>query len=432
MSLYLCIALPFKHSDTKTSLQTLGLRLQRYTPQLCLLHEHALLLSIHASLALFGGPLRLWRSIQTDIAATTSLPCNSALAPSAWGAYFLALSPTPARRCLQWGRLHRLLDALPVSLLALGPTQQNWLHELACHQFSQLRALPRAGLAQRGLHESLRLLDQAYGKEHSVFNWLAASVHFEHRQELDHSTRQSSVLLHVLEQLLQKLLIWLHQRQLACDQLSLQLHHDARQFPASTLDIQLARSSYRMEDFLPVLQERIRQYTMLKPVYAVSLLVTHTHPRSARSASLLPDDPHTLQAQEQLLMDKLAARLGPQALQYPQARHSSIPEQANHWQAYSHHTLHTLEQHAKIQPAVRPYWLLKPAIALTTQGHRPCLHGQALHLFQGPERIQSGWWSQEGHEQRDYYIAHDAQQRRYWIYRLLKQADAWFLHGVFG
>ena len=54
-----------------------------------------------------------------------------------------------------------------------------------------------------------------------------------------------------------------------------------------------------------------------------------------------------------------------------------------------------------------------------------------LQLVQGPERIESGWW--DGLDvRRDYFIAESTCHARYWIYRELPQARAWYLHGLFG
>jgi protein ImuB len=52
----------------------------------------------------------------------------------------------------------------------------------------------------------------------------------------------------------------------------------------------------------------------------------------------------------------------------------------------------------------------------------------------GPERIESEWWLNEG-LYRDYYIVEDEQGKRYWLFRLGSYDGAklpsWFLHGFF-
>lgn len=430
MSLYLSLSPACSNDALKDTLHALRLRLEPYTPQLSVLNSHALLLNLQASLPLFGGPLHLWRRIRRQLQAQP-VACQLALAPTGWGAYLLARSLHPHKRCLRLNTLHRRLDTLPLSLLGPSSTQQHWLQSLGCDTFAHLRQLPRAGLSQRGLAHMLALLDQAYGTQPSVFEWLKPAEHFYDHQELDFSTRNSAVLLRVLEQQIQRLCHWLQQRQLAGDQLDIELLHDSRRMAPTVLTLQLSRSAYSLHDFLPVLHETLARQALPNPVYGCRLRLRKTYPRSVRSDSLLPDDYHTQLAQEQLLLDKLAARLGHQCLRYPQPQDSHIPEHANQWLCYQHQALNPLSQAGPGALPARPYWLLEPATELATLGHQPCIQQRPLRLIQGPERLQSGWWLKQGQEQRDYYIAQDEHHARYWVYRLVKQADRWFLHGVF-
>ena len=51
-------------------------------------------------------------------------------------------------------------------------------------------------------------------------------------------------------------------------------------------------------------------------------------------------------------------------------------------------------------------------------------------MLQGPERIESGWWSGDD-VCRDYYIAVDGKGSQLWVFKDLKSQDRWFLHGLF-
>ncbi len=53
-----------------------------------------------------------------------------------------------------------------------------------------------------------------------------------------------------------------------------------------------------------------------------------------------------------------------------------------------------------------------------------------LTLLAGPERIESGWWDGAA-EARDYFVAADAEGRRFWIFQEREPTPTWFLHGVF-
>jgi protein ImuB len=52
----------------------------------------------------------------------------------------------------------------------------------------------------------------------------------------------------------------------------------------------------------------------------------------------------------------------------------------------------------------------------------------------GPERIESEWWLEDG-AHRDYYCVEDEKGRRYWLFRLghytAEKSHQWFLHGFF-
>jgi len=112
----------------------------------------------------------------------------------------------------------------------------------------------------------------------------------------------------------------------------------------------------------------------------------------------------------------------------PAAQASYLPEQANQWLPLSRSQPPDADR-----PALqRPCWMLDPAQPLQHDQQSPLLDQQRLRLVQGPERVQTGWWSGTGHQQRDYFIALCPQGRLYWVYRDLSQEHAWYLHGVFG
>jgi protein ImuB len=55
-----------------------------------------------------------------------------------------------------------------------------------------------------------------------------------------------------------------------------------------------------------------------------------------------------------------------------------------------------------------------------------------LRLLGEPERIETGWWEEEGDVARDYYQAIDIRGVRLWVYRERRAPHRWFLQGVFG
>jgi protein ImuB len=89
-------------------------------------------------------------------------------------------------------------------------------------------------------------------------------------------------------------------------------------------------------------------------------------------------------------------------------------------------------------PPLRPLLLL-PA-------PHPLPDEEPLALLAGPERIETGWWAQDGDGfantagdeparppgmRRDYFVARNGRGQLLWVYRDLAPPRHWFLHGYF-
>jgi protein ImuB len=59
------------------------------------------------------------------------------------------------------------------------------------------------------------------------------------------------------------------------------------------------------------------------------------------------------------------------------------------------------------------------------------LHEGRLEFLEGPERLETGWWDEDGIA-RDYYTAVNPQGMRLWVFRNRGRDPAWFLQGLFG
>ena len=67
---------------------------------------------------------------------------------------------------------------------------------------------------------------------------------------------------------------------------------------------------------------------------------------------------------------------------------------------------------------------------LRSHHHHPWHQGPLL-LLSDPERIEGGWWDSQD-IRRDYFTAADIDGSRLWIFRNLRNDNAWYLHGYFG
>ena len=138
------------------------------------------------------------------------------------------------------------------------------------------------------------------------------------------------------------------------------------------------------------------------------------------------------------LLDRIGGKVGAEHI------HRYVPDQ-HYWPERSYKLAVTLDEKLQTgwkveQP--RPLQLLrKPQpieVTAPVPDYPPMLfrYKGKLHKVakaDGPERIESEWWIQEG-QHRDYYYVEDEEGHRYWLFRLGHYDDArfqWFVHGFF-
>ncbi|TCT10412.1 Y-family DNA polymerase [Paralcaligenes ureilyticus] len=431
-------------------LQQIALSLLQYTPCLAFFDAHTLVLEVSASLRLFQGPRGLWRRL-TGTLNTLSVQARMGMAPSACGATLLAWqTQSRQRRVLQASSLRRRLDPLAVSLLPASKAYTQWLQGIGCRSLAQLRQLPRKGLQQRSEPALVHGLDAAYGTIDEYFQWFEAPTHFGLRHELSHHIEHAQAVHHAAARLIEPLCGWLQTKHAAVSTLCFKLHHEkGRHAQAPTeLILKLSQAAWQPDDFLTVLGEQLRTLTLNAPVIAIELNAATIEPRPGLSQSLFLE-PAQWASHERHLLDLLCARLGTACVLHAQPNADYRPEQANRWvpalgspsPGASGRAKRATPGQARLatrctlpnMPSqTRPFWLLSAPLALQTHNNRPIYQGASLRLIQGPERIETGWWSQSAHEARDYFIAQDPGYARYWIYREREVLQAhWFLHGLF-
>jgi protein ImuB len=227
-------------------------------------------------------------------------------------------------------------------------------------------------------------------------------------------------LLFGARRLLQQLCGWLVGRGLGTTRWQLNLVHERLAATAVQIGCMPSRDPAHL---LLLLREHLARRVLAAPVEALTLEVLETCPVEPRTRSLLEDEARG-RASIGSLLDRLGARLGPEAATVLSLRDEHRPERA--WGLGRRAASATASGHVA---GPRPLWLLPEPqpIGLST-GH-PVLEGP-LDLLSGPERIESGWW--DGADvARDYYVAVHGEGLRLWVFRDLRGAG-WYLHGVFG
>jgi protein ImuB len=125
------------------------------------------------------------------------------------------------------------------------------------------------------------------------------------------------------------------------------------------------------------------------------------------------------------LVERLTARVGCQAVQSVTTVAEHRPQRAWRLQDFPGQELPAIRYRF-----CRPLWMLPEPTRLSAVHGYPLLQGR-LTLLEGPERLETGWWDDDGIA-RDYYTAMNPQGLRLWVFRNRNHTPAWYLHGFFG
>lgn len=444
-----------------------ALALLRFTPQVTLDEElgpATVALDVTASLRLFGGHRALCRAVRAcvrSLGTFAQIGCGT----TAHGAAWLAAMPLrlgrrgqvlrPARRAVRAERMARLLDRLPVEMLA-SLADPRWLDGIGCRTVGEVRWLPRAGLQRRLGTDLLARLDQAYGETPARLGWFAAPPAFAERMELPGRTESAAGVLAGAQRLLQAVAGWLTVHQAGVTRFVLRLEHERQRrdaaIAATPVTVSLAQPSRDPGHLSRLLQEKLDRLQFDAPVVGLMLKVETVAECLPQSDTLFPE-PGGGQAELGRVLDTLVARLGRENVLQPHPLADHRPECANRWRPVDEAGAGRANASPRTSPRAstrasmiaadgialpdRPLWLLEPPLRLPVRRHRPC-HGTPLTLLSRPERIESGWWD-GALATRDYFIAERSDGLRCWVYRERpgREGDEegeyrWFLQGLFG
>ncbi|RZT99569.1 protein ImuB [Advenella incenata] len=409
-----------------SAIQAASLALLQYTPELALGERDTLLLDVTASLSLFGGIQRLYRRIQGSLHGLC-LSASCAIGTTAGGAWLLATCACARlRRCLKPGTQIRRLDALPVGSLPAAHPYEAWLGSIGCTTLGAMRQLPRAGLQRRTSRQVLQVLDAAYGNAPEIFKWVVAPLQFQGRIELVERIEYAEAVSRVAGRLIEQLCGWLAGHQRAVTQLVLLLEHERGRHAREPSRVELATAAPTREPahLMRLLQEHLHHLKLVAPIIAVTLEAARVQETTPVADDLFPERGGTPQDRQRVL-EIILARLGHDRVLAPAPIADHRPEVANRWGPANTAGV----AGPVVEGVVRPCWLLEKPLLLSVRKHRPW-YGSPLHILQGPERIEDGWW--EGWALRDYFVAQDNTGVRYWLFRERYGQWRWFLHGVFG
>jgi protein ImuB len=203
--------------------------------------------------------------------------------------------------------------------------------------------------------------------------------------------------------------------------------------PATELRLGCARAERSAGRWLELLGIRFEQLALPAPVIAIRLQSGMTQALPTESACFGFHKADVAQPRSHSiaqLAERLAARIGDQSVhsmtlvaehrpQYAWRRQSILSDLAGG-------ALSGIGRYLR-----RPLWMLPEPVLLPADGACPLYQGHRIRLLEGPERLETGWWDDEGIS-RDYYTAVNSAGMQLWVFRDRRRSSPWYLHGYFG
>lgn len=434
--LWVALRLPTPPTSPPTDdLQGLATWALQFTPRVAVVDE-AILMELEASVRLFGGKQALRERMLADC--------------SEFGDIKLAWAPTGlaalafARAGIENGLrrpLETLLDALPMETLSAVRSHHTTLSHLGCQTLGDIRKLPRGGISRRFDQELLVALDQTYGLRPEGHAWVELPETFSARLELMSRVEVASAMLFGARRLLLQMCGWLAARRSGTTAFTLRWCHDTMRSKSAgdggEITIRTAEPTRDLEHLCRLLAEHLSKIKLLAPAGDLALKAVDVRLLEEFSASLVPDPVRHDEALG-LVLERIAARLGPDRVLRPVLSEDHRLEWMCHWQPAPQ----PLPRKSAAFPNLpQPTFVFPEPLRLATKEARPMYQG-ILQLLTGPHRIEGGWWHRKidahGNDdmqnvQRDYWVALSPHAGVLWIFqaRLAGDETAWYLHGMF-
>ena len=424
----------------------LGLACYRYSSRISIAPPAGLLVEVGGSLQLFGGlqalanelDERFWRLGHVAQIAVAETPAAATALARAGS------SKNPAPQVLRGQDATAALQRVPLACADISERQQERLANMGLRHLGQLLALPQQELGKRFDLALVDYLARLSGRKADPRQFIEPPEQFRSALHLAESINAKETLLFPMRRLAAELEEWLAERQFGIDSLTWQFKPLGGE--AVHLAVRFAKPIARQTAFMALSRLRLERAELPREVMSIALAADSPMPFMALAADLLAK--HQAAASRAELVDRLAARLGDDAIQVLAKVDDPRPERA--WAPLpavgKRSALAAAEGEARATAAKRrPLWLLdvpKPvAIANFT-------------LLAGPERIETGWWdAAEYRLSRDYFVAAAKSGAQCWLYRQREndgeenhnekdsgknnerasanQGHQWYLHGYF-
>jgi protein ImuB len=322
------------------------------------------------------------------------------------------------------------LRKLPLACLHWPVGQREALAGMGVNTVGDCLRLPREGFARRFGAERLLQLDRALGHLPDPRDSWRSPERFCADYEMTEEQTDRELLLNICRELLLSHEQFLLSRQLGTQRLCFSFFH--LKGAATELRLGSAFADRSATRWLDLLALRFEQLRLPEAVIAVRLRSGLPQALQAETERLCFQHKSGQQRQRYSiaqLAERLIARIGNQSV-------NSLTMVAEHRPEYAWRAENPLADwaasHLTTQRHMqRPLWMLPEPSLLPADSGYPLHKGCRLTLLDGPERLETGWWDEDGIS-RDYYTAMNAEGVRFWVFRNRRQTPDWYLHGIFG
>jgi len=389
----------------------------RFTANVHIYKADTLLLEVGRSLKLFKGSQHLKHLICHGL---EELRLDSALgfASTPKAAYVLSFY---VDEDIDWNvqlSTQRLRQAF-LEHLELSDQMLKQLQQCGFTQLQDILSISHKELGQRFGQELLIYLDQLLGKLADPKEFIAPKEVFKRTVDFAQPISNQTWIDQQLLRLLTELVAFIQERQLVCQSFAWRFYkEDQRLVSVDTISLSSTKADVATFKELSDLKLANKEFKS-----AFSSIELHSDALICETLfnnDLFNPKPD-LEAFNQLI-EKLASRLGHDALFKVAALNEHLPELANQQYPYTHQSgSHQIaESHSDYGIKDEPVWLLKQPEKLAVVRQENLIHG--------PHRVNSHWWKQL--QSRDYYIARQPSGQLAWVYYEHLQRS-WYLHGLF-
>lgn len=415
----------------------------RLSPMAALDEPHGLMLDITGCARLFGGEAGLVRTAQ-GLAERRGLTVRLALARTPQTAR--ALARFGAGGVTPEGADRRIARTLPVVALELRSVETQALRRAGLKTVGDVDDRPRASLAARFGAGFPARLDRILGLEDARITPVRPPALVVAERMLMEPLITTEPLETVILDLLIEVEGVLEARGSGARGFRLTVFRIDGQ--SRRIGLGLGRPTREAGTVARLFRERLAALaTPVDPGFGIdqlrmeALRLERMAPlQSAFDAAPRPDEA------VDVLVDRLAARLGPEAVTRLDFQSSHLPERADRIAPVLGETASEKADWPEREPAsppLRPLHLFDPpqpidAIALAPDSPPARFRWRRVDhrvtRAEGPERIEGEWWRRR-ERVRDYYRIEDSEGRRFWVFRAGRFGEEppprWYVHGLF-